>query len=90
MGNRTNMINLISMIIIWVASSFGFYLLLFQMKYIKGHIHQNNLSSGISEVLGSIFAGILMANFSIKRSLIVSFLFSLFGMLGLLFYSTTN
>lgn len=53
------MINLLILIFIWVASSFNFYLINFQMKYIKGDFFINNITSSLTEVPAYVLGGII-------------------------------
>ena len=81
---RRHLINLIVMIAVWIASSFDYYLLNFQMKNIKGNIFLNTFSSSISELPSIIISGFMYKRLGIKFTLIFWFLLSLIGGLCLL------
>lgn len=47
-ADKTLIHNLILMVMVWVASSFTFYLLNFMIKYMPGDIYFNSMVSGLS------------------------------------------
>ncbi len=57
--DRTMFINLIVLIFLWVASSFDYYLINFQLKYIDGDIYVNTIVSSVSEVTAYMVSGAL-------------------------------
>jgi len=51
--------NIFKMIIIWAASIFSSYLILFQLKYLKGNIYKNTKSFAISDGFSRVFGGLI-------------------------------
>jgi len=63
----------------WSTSVFSSYLIVFQLKYLKGNIFQNTNSYAISYALSKIFGGAIYSKYGLKKSLISSYLISLAG-----------
>ena len=87
---RRHLINLIIMIAVWIASSFDYYLLNFQMKSIQGNIFLNTFSSGISELPAVIISGFMYKKLGIKITLVSWFSVSLLGGICLLILGNSN
>ena len=51
--------NLIVMILSWIASSFCFFIIGFYIKYIPGDIYSNIIATSIADGASSIAAGII-------------------------------
>ena len=75
------------MAVIWTSSSFGYYLISYELKYIKGDFWINGIVSSVSEIIAYATGGILLTKFGIKKVLVASFLISLAGMISLIFYT---
>ena len=73
------------MIVVWLASSFCYYLISYQLKYIHGDIFINSITSSFSEIIAYILLGILLSQIGLKKVLALSFLLSLAGMLCLIY-----
>ena len=58
--DRNILINMICMVILWFAASFCYYLISYQLKYIKGDMYTNGLVSGSSELIAYAISGILL------------------------------
>jgi hypothetical protein len=89
-GVRRHLINLFIMVAVWIASSFDFYLLNFQLKSIKGNIFLNTFSSAISELPAIIISGFMYKKVGIKISLFAWFSVSFLGGLCLLILGNSN
>ena len=87
---RRHLINLIIMIAVWIASSFDYYLLNFQMKNIKGNIFLNTFSSSISELPAIIISGFMYKKIGLKTTLVFWFLVSFLGGICLLILGNSN
>lgn len=69
------------MILSWSVSSFNYFLIGFQMKYIKGNIFNNTMFSSTSEIIAYIVSLILLVKIGPKYSYILSYAFSFIGAL---------
>jgi len=87
---RRHFINLIIMVSVWIASSFDFYLLNFQMKNIKGNIFLNTFTSSLSELPAIIISGFMYKKIGMKITLISWFSIALTGGLCLLILGNAN
>jgi MFS family permease len=77
--------NIFKMMIIWTTTVFSTYLIMFQLKYLKGNIYENTNSYAISDTVSRIFGGFIYARYGMKRALIVSYTVALMGGAGLYF-----
>jgi len=57
LGDRILLRNLILMMILFSASSFSYYLISYQLKYLKGDIFVNVIVSALSEMAGYLISG---------------------------------
>jgi Na+/melibiose symporter-like transporter len=87
---RRHLINLIIMIAVWIASSFDYYLLNFQLKSIQGNIFLNTFSSAISELPAVIISGFMYKKLGIKITLVTWFSVSFLGGICLLILGKSN
>ena len=78
------------MISVWVSASFCYYLIAYQLKYVKGDLFMNGLSSAASECIAYMVAGYIFKIVGLKGTLILSYIISLTGMLGLILLNTKN
>ncbi|TNV80510.1 hypothetical protein FGO68_gene767 [Halteria grandinella] len=81
---RRHLINLVILVAVWIASSFNFYLINFQLKYIQGDVFVNTLVSAISELPATILAGYLYQKIGIKITLVMMFGVAIIGSISLL------
>lgn len=88
--DRTILINLICMICVWVSSSFCYYLISYQLKYIKGNIYINGIISSLSEIAAYLSSGFLTTKFGMKNTLIGAYTIGIVGMAALIFYDPTG
>ena len=87
---RRHLVNLIIMVVVWIASSFDYYLLNFQMKNIKGNIFLNTFASAISELPAIIISGFMYKKLGIKITLFSWFTLSFLGGICLLILGNSN
>jgi MFS family permease len=80
--------NLICMTMIWASSSFCYYLISYQLKYIKGNIFVNGMISSTSEIIAYIVSSFVLRQFGIRNTFLISFAISLIGMVAIT--QTTN
>lgn len=72
---RVIRVNLVVMAYMWACCSFGYYMIIFYLKYLPGNIYNNSLSSGGTDLIAVLCAGVLYSRFGIKMAF--TFLFSL-------------
>ena len=75
------------MVVIFISASFGYYLIEYQLRFIKGEMYYNTLTSSSSEIVAYIISGYLMEKLGLKVSFVLAYIISLAGMFSLLFYS---
>ena len=73
-----------------VTSSFDYYLIGYELKYIRGDIYVNSMISSLSECLAYIFAGVLYMKIGMKNTLCLSFIIAFCGMISLILTTTMN
>ena len=73
------------MIIVWVSSSFTFYLFNFLIKYMPGDIYFNSVVSGLS-ASAMLLQGFMTPIFGTKGSMIVSFILTTVACVILCFF----
>ena len=84
------MINLIILVAVWIASSFNFYLINFQLKSIKGNVFLNTFVSALSEIPAIAIGGILYAKIGIKLTLVGAFGIAIIGSTSLVILGNNN
>jgi hypothetical protein len=87
---KRNFNNLLCMIYIWIASSFGLYLITFQMKYLPGNIYVNTLVSSIVDIPISIIAGVVYYKYGVRVTLPIFYVISTFGAILLIMFGGLN
>lgn len=83
---RRNFINLLLMIYIWIAATFCFYLISFQMKYLPGNIFLSTIVSSVADVPMSVVGGLLYNRFGVNKTMPLFFSIALVGSLSLIFF----
>jgi Na+/melibiose symporter-like transporter len=66
-------LNLIVMVLSWVASSFCFFIIGFYIKYIPGDIYSNMIAMNIADAASSVAAGLMAQYYGTKSTLTISF-----------------
>ena len=84
--NKEYLHNMVCMIFVWISSSFGFYLINYQLKYIKGDMYLNSLVSSTSGVVAYCISGVLFEKVGLKFTFIIAYAIALLGMLSLMYY----
>ena len=74
----------------WISASFCYYLIAYQLKYIKGDTFTNGLVSSGSECLAYVVSGLIFKIIGLKATLGLSYTISLIGMLSLILVKTEN
>lgn len=82
--------NLLGMIIIWTSASFGYYLIAYQLKYIRGDFYVNNVTSQVTEIFANIVSGLVFKYLGFNMTILLSYSLSLAGMISLTFSTTTE
>ena len=73
---RTILINLLILTVLWVSCSFNYYLVGFKVKYFPGNINLNQMASILAESLAYIISGCLLSHFNSRWILLVCFTLS--------------
>lgn len=73
------------MVIVWVSSSFTFYLFNFFIKYMPGDIYFNSIVSGLSAG-AMLLQSLLQPRFGAKGSMVLSFTLTTISSLLLCFF----
>lgn len=89
-SNKFHLLNMIIMACVWLSASFNFYLIGYQLKYLKGNLYINGIVSSLSEIVAAVTTSVFLYNLGIKYSLVVSFGIAAAGMLCLIFVKTEN
>ena len=84
--NKANKINLVLMAIVWLSCSFGYYMINYQLKYLKGDIYINAFVTSGSEITAYLISGYLFEKFGLKMMLSISLMISIIGMGSLIAY----
>jgi len=84
------MVNLFGMIMVWLSASFCYYLISYQLKYIKGNLYINGLVSSSSEICAYALSGVLMKLLGVKYILILSYTLAISGMMCLIMINTQD
>jgi hypothetical protein len=78
-SNRTHLINLIIFVVLWIIATFNYYLVYFQIKYMKGDFFLNTLVSSLTEMTAYVVSGFILNSLGIKLSYLISFAITIFG-----------
>ncbi len=76
------------MAICWFAASFCYYLISYELKYIKGDLFVNGIVSALSEIAAYALSGYLMKFFDITNILRMSYGLGVLGMVLLILIPT--
>jgi hypothetical protein len=78
------------MTIIWITASFGYYLIIYQLKFVQGDIYINYIIFAISEIGAYNTASFMLSCFGLKNTLLLSYTIAIVGMLLMMFVKTDN
>lgn len=78
-SDRDYRINLLVLTFLWIAASFDYFLINFQMKYIEGDMYINTIVSCTSEVVAYIVSGALYKVIGTKVSFFGFFTLAIVG-----------
>lgn len=84
-NNTALLMNLVFFTLLWSTSFFDYYLLNFEIKYIPGNIHVNNLASGLAELVSIYFPLFYLERFGIRLSLLMALMTMTVGGLFIVF-----
>eukprot|EP00347_Sterkiella_histriomuscorum_P000203 403376785 len=84
---RSNFINLIAMTFLWTSTSFTYYLINFQLKYLSGDIFSNAIASALSEAPAYIAQGYTYSRLGIKKSFYLYLGIAMIGSIGIFTFS---
>ena len=71
--------NLIIFVALWIIATFNYYLVYFQIKYMKGDFFLNTLVSSLTELTAYAVSGFILHSLGIKLSYLISFLITILG-----------
>jgi MFS family permease len=89
-ASKQILVNMICMILVWVSASFCYYLISYQLKYIKGDIYVNGIVSSSSEIVAYGVSGVLMKLLGMKNNLVISYVLAILGMVCLITIPTQD
>lgn len=81
--------NLLVCLFLWVAASFDYFLINFQLKYIEGDIYVNTIVSSVSEILAYLISGALYEIIGPKISFVASFIIAIIGSVFYIIFGET-
>lgn len=87
---RYLLFNIISMTLVWLSACFCFYLITYQVKYMKGSLWINNVTINVAIMVAYIVSGIFIEKIGLKMTLYISYIISITGMLALTLSTTEN
>ena len=70
---RRNLVNLLIMLILWVAASFDYFLISFQLKYIEGDVFINTIVSSSSEITAYMLSAFFYKSLGARLTFMGSF-----------------
>lgn len=71
------------MCVIWTMTIFSQYLIMFQLKYLKGNIFDNTNSFALSDAVSRIFGGYVYSTYGVKNSFITAYSIAIAGAVGI-------
>lgn len=75
---------------VWLSASFCYYLIGYQLKFIKGDLYANGISSSSSEIVAYCLSGLVYKKLGLKLTLSLSYLVGFAGMMSLILVKTDN
>ena len=78
------------MTLIWIESIYCYYIISFQIKFIRGDVYTNATVSSISELISYIITGFILNKLGIKKTVCLLGLSSLIGMLYIILVNTND
>ena len=88
--NRVYLFNLLIFIVLWVVAGFNYYMIYFQIKYMKGDFFINTIIASGSELLSYALSAFVVEKLDIKITYVVSFLIGITGSLCYIFLGEGN
>mgnify|MGYP002631616067 CR=1 FL=1 len=82
--DKVYMLNLIIIVVSWMASTVCFYIIGFYIKYIPGDVFVNIIITSVADALSSIGAGVLSNFIGAKKTLFLSFILATLAGLALI------
>ena len=83
--------NLLLFIYMWCSVSFSYWLVNFQLKYIRGNVYTNIMVSSIADNVGTVLSAVLFDRFGVRIAFLSCLVFTLLGGATiLLFHSLTS
>lgn len=76
-------VNLFKMAIIWTMTIFSQYLIMFQLKYLKGNIFDNTNSFALSDAISRIFGGYVFSTYGVRTSFVSAYMIAIAGATGI-------
>ena len=88
--DRSMLINVVCLLFLWIASTFDYYLINFQLKYIDGDIYTNTIVSSVSEVTAYLVSGAVYDKIGARVTFIGSYIIGIIGSLFYILFSESN
>lgn len=83
-------INFLLMMTVWALTSTSYYIVNFDLKYLRGSIFVNNLSAAIAEILAVLLAGFFYLRFGLKKALFFSYIISTIGAFCIILFEESH
>lgn len=78
------------MMTVWAFTSTSYYVINFDLKYLKGSIFVNNFVAAIAEILSGLLAGFFYLTFGLKFALLLSYSIAALGAVLMIFFETSH
>ena len=76
--------NLLLFIYMWCSVSFSYWLIGFQMKYLKGNVYTNIMTSSVADIVGTGLSAIFYDKFGVRTAFLICLVFSVVGGVAIL------
>ena len=79
MKNKVYLSNLLIFVVLWIVGTFNYYLIYFQIKYMKGDVFINTIASSGSEMASYVLSGLILDKIGLKLSYLSSYVIVIIG-----------
>jgi len=90
LNDKKTFTNFLVMIVVWISSSFGYYLISYQVKYLPGNLYLNGIILAIAEMSAYGLSGFVYKILGLKTTFLASYVLAIIGMFCIIFATTTN
>ena len=74
----------------WCSVSFSYWLVNFQIKYIRGNVYTNSMISSIADNIGTVLSAVLYEKFGVRIAFLICLVFTLVGGASILLFHTVT